>query len=116
MKKRKDGRYQTKVTLLNGKYKFIYGKTAKEVKVKKEQLLLQVSMGGTRINDKITVQDWAEKWWKIAKEGRTGNSSQDGYIRAMNHYIFPHIGGMKLRDVKNIHIQQLINDIGESGK
>ena len=31
LKKRKDGRYQRKVTLSNGKQKFVYGKTIAEV-------------------------------------------------------------------------------------
>lgn len=115
MKKRKDGRYQVKITI-NGKQKFIYGNSIKEVYEKKERFLSQYAISGGNIDDKITVSAWALKWWESAKEGQTGHSSQSGYIQSMNIYIFPAIGHMKLKDVRNIHIQNLINEIGQNGK
>ena len=116
MKKRADGRYRAKVTLPSGQVKYVYGYSQKEVKENKEQLLLQYALGATNIDRKITVQDWAEKWWTVAKEGKTGVQSQYGYISAMNNYIFDFMGSMKLVDVKPIHVQQLLNKMGQEGR
>lgn len=116
MKKRSDGRYQSRVTLPDGTVKTVYGRTKQELNDNKDELKLAYAMGATNIDKKITVQEWAEKWWKVAKEGKTGNSSQRGYALAMNNYIFPEIGSTKLKDIKPIHVQKLINDIGEKGK
>lgn len=116
MKKRADGRYQVKVKLPSGQTQFIYGRTQQEVKDKKTDLLLAHAMGAANINKKITVHEWAEKWWKAAKKGKTGASSQDTYLSAMNNYIFPHMGAMKLVDVKLIHVQELLNKMGQQGR
>ena len=121
-KKRKDGRYRTKVTLPNGKKKDVYGRTVQELKKKKEELLLQYALGATAVDNRITVQDWAEKWWNatknkpVRKNKPMGYKTMAGYISAMNNYIFPFMGNMKLVDVKPIHIQQLINEMGKQGK
>ena len=116
MKKRADGRYQLKVTLPNGEAKMVYGRTQQEVKDKRDELKLQYAMGKTVVDKKITVQQWMEKWWKAAKEGQSGFSSQRGYVAAMNNYIFPEIGPIKLHDIKPIHIQNMINKMGQAGK
>jgi len=116
LKKRKDGRYAKKVTLPNGKKPFVYGRTLKELNENRDDLLLQYNLGATDIDKTITVEKWGEKWWKIKKKGKTGDKSQYGYVSAMNNYIFEELGSMKLIDVKDIHIQSLINKMGEAGK
>lgn len=116
MKKRKDGRYRQKVTLPSGEIKYVYGYSKKEVSDARDNLMLQYALGATNINTKITVQEWAEKWWETAKEGKTGASSQRTYVSTLNNYILPAMGSSKLTDIKPIHIQNLINSIGTSGK
>jgi len=116
LKKRADGRYCRKVTLPNGEPKFVYGYTLKELKENRDNLMLQYAMGATNIDKRITVQEWGLKWWKAKKEGKTGSKSQYGYSSAMNNYIFEEIGNMKLIDVKDIHLQSLINEMGEAGR
>lgn len=115
MKKRADNRYCKKITI-NGKPKFVYGQTKQELADKIDELKLLYALGATNIDKKITVEEWAEKWWKAVKEGKTGIKSQGNYISALNNYIFPAIGTMKLTNVKAIHIQNLINDMGRKGK
>lgn len=116
MKKRKDGRYPIKVTLPNGEVRFVYGRTQQEAKDKRDALRLEYAMGKTSVNKTVTVQEWVEKWWQAAKEGRTGHSSQRGYVASINNYINPIIGSIKLNDIRPIHIQNMINEMGRSGK
>jgi|GEM_PF-243922 len=114
-KKRKDGRYRSKVTLPSGKQKDVYGRTQKELKKKKDKLLLQYARGATNIDGKITVQEWGLKWWQADKEGKTGNKSQAGYRSDLNNHIFPYMGTMKLIDIRPITCQELINKMGKAG-
>ena len=117
MKKRKDGRFRKKVTLKPGSEPaYVYGRSQKEAKEKLDALKLQYALGATNIDRKITVQEWAKKWWESAKEGKTGSSSQRTYASCMNNYIFPAMGGGKLVDIKPIHIQNLINSMGSVGR
>lgn len=114
MKQRADGRYRIKVTLPSGELKYVYGYTQKEVKDARDNLMLQYALGATNIDKKITMQQWSEKWWETAKEGKTGASSQRTYVSSMNNYIFPAMGGSKLVDIKPIHVQNLINSMGSA--
>lgn len=116
LKKRADGRYQSRVTLPDGTVKPVYGRTIKELNANKDELKLAYAMGATNLDKKTTLEEWAKKWWEVAKKGKTGNSSQEGYLLAMNNYIFPFMGNTKLKDIKPINIQELINDMGEKGK
>lgn len=115
MKKRSDGRYRSKVTFPNGQVKYVYGYSMRELKENKEELLLQYAQGATNVDKRILVRDWAEKWWKADKEGKTGDKSQRGYVSALNNYIIPSIGNLRIIDVKNIYIQELINNMGKQG-
>ena len=60
LKKRKDGRYQRKVTLSNGKQKFVYGKTIAEVNAAANALMNQDTAGLDEKNDKLylTAEDY----------------------------------------------------------
>ncbi len=116
MKKRKDNRYRKKVTLPSGEVKYVYGYSQKEVKDKRDNLMLQYALGATNINTKITMQEWAEKWWETAKQGKTGASSQRTYVSTMNNYILPAMGSSKLVDIRPIHVQNLINSMGVGKK
>lgn len=113
LKPRADGRYCRKVTLPSGESKFVYGYTPAEVKRKKDKLMLLYALGATNINSKVTVQKWGKMWWEVKKEGKTGHKSQYGYTSAMNNYIFPFMGNMKVIDVRDMHIQTLINEMGK---
>ena len=66
LKKRKDGRYQRKVTLSNGKQKFVYGKTIAEVNAAANALMNQ-DTAGLEVGDHTLVGEWAKIWLKNYK-------------------------------------------------
>ena len=55
LKKRKDGRYQRKVTLSSGKQKFVYGKTIAEVNAAANALM--------NIEDPPGLKSETTLWW-----------------------------------------------------
>lgn len=111
MKKRKDGRYVKKITLPDGQKKFVYGKSPHEV-TQKERELLKEYESGVVVGDETTVGQWAEVWFETYK-GELRYKTKEVYLNAYNNHILPHIGNMKLRDVRAVHIQQIMNNVAE---
>lgn len=60
--KRKDGRLQSKVYIGNGKYKYVYAKTQRDLNDKVRALKNQLDKGIDVISDKDTFGDWANRW------------------------------------------------------
>lgn len=100
MKKRKDGRYQKRVTLPGGKSKLLYGKTQKEVIAKADRLKLDYALGKDLASGHLTLSEWLDTWWGSCKQGKTGYKSQKGYQNAVNRHIVPALGDMPLIAIK----------------
>ena len=115
MKKRKDGRYQKRVTLPGGKSKLLYGKTQKEVIAKSDRLKLDYALGKDLASGHLTLSEWLGTWWGSCKQGKTGYKSQKGYQNAVNRHIVPALGDMPLIAIKPAHVQDLINSMGKAG-
>ena len=82
MKKRKDGRYAKKVTLPDGRKKFVYGASPAEV-TRKERELLRKFESGVKPGDKTTVGEWAAEWFVTYK-----SNARPLYYYGM--YFIPH--------------------------
>jgi len=113
MKKRPDGRYQLSIMVgynADGKpkRKLVYGKTQREVKEKANELRLQHSMG-IRLDNDITVGEWADTWLRTYKSG-VENRTMEMYVWIIKKYVVEPLGSIKLKDVKAAHIQTIIND------
>lgn len=109
LKKRKDGRYQRKVTLSNGKQKFVYGKTIAEVNAAANALMNQ-DTAGLEVGDHTLVGEWAKIWLKNYKSdlrAATIKMYRDSY----NLHIMEQIGYMELRNVKAVHIRQVMTSV-----
>lgn len=106
-KKRADGRYVKKVTLPNGVIKYVYGKSAPEL-TEKERALLNEYNTGIILGDQTTVADWAGKWFKAYK-AKLKYKTKESYLNAYNNHILPIIGGAKLKDLRQVHVREIMN-------
>ena len=112
MKKRKDGRYQKKVTLSDGRQKLVYGRTIAEVNQAADQLRDQ-DRQGLVVGDTTTVDEWAKTWKDTYKSDlRAGTIAM--YRNAYNNHIMDLLGIMPLQAVKPVHIQKVMQ--GVAGK
>ena len=111
MKKRKDGRYQKKVTLSDGRQKLVYGRTIAEVTQAADALRDQ-DRGGLVIGDNTTVDEWAKTWFTTYKSGLR-NNTQNVYRNAYNNHILPLLAPLKLQDVRPVHIRQVMVSVAE---
>ena len=109
MKKRKDGRYQKKVTLADGRQKMVYGRTIAEVNQAADQLRDQ-ERSGLIVGDTTTVGEWAKTWITTYKAGLRGNTLSM-YRTAYNVHILPFLANMQLKDVRPVHIQKVMQSV-----
>ena len=111
MKKRKDGRYQKKVTLSDGRQKLVYGRTIAEVNQAADQLRDQ-DRQGLVVGDTTTVDEWAKTWFATYKSGLR-NNTKNVYRNAYNNHILPFIATLKLQEVRPVHIRQVMVAVAE---
>lgn len=109
LKKRKDGRYQRRVTLSNGKTKLVYGKTLTEVNAAARQALSD-DAAGLEVGDTTTVGEWA-KIWLATYKGDLRPATIEMYRNAYNKHIMGIIGMMELRNVREVHIRNVMRPI-----
>ncbi len=107
-KKRSDGRIQAKVYLgiENGKkqYKYVYGKTQKEVDDKILEIKLQKKKGIDISAERDTFKDWAEQWLLIKK----AEVSYSWYMNLLTYVeAFEPLYDMSIIKIKAINIQEL---------
>ncbi len=109
MKKRKDGRYQKKVTLSDGRQKLVYGRTIAEVNRAADELRDQ-SRAGLVVGDTTTVGEWAQTWFHNYKSNLR-DSTRRMYQNAYNTHILPYLGALKLRDVRPVNVREVMQNV-----
>lgn len=112
LKKRKDGRYQRKVTLSDGRQKIVYGKTLAELNAAEDSLRAQ-DQAGLLVGDHTLVGEWARVWLQSYKADLRASTVRM-YRGAYNKHIMPELGTMELQEVRPIHIRRVMTSV--SGK
>ncbi|MBA3824136.1 MAG: site-specific integrase [Ktedonobacterales bacterium] len=111
---RKDGRWEARVSLPNGKRKSYYGKSQKEV----QKLLLQarkdVEAGLPIADDRQTVAQYFEHWLEMIRH-RVKDTGYMTYKRNLNKHILPELGNIVLSKLTVQQIQRLYNKKIEDG-
>lgn len=111
LKKRKDGRYQRRVTLSNGKTKMVYGRTQAEVNAAARRAMADDD-AGLEVGDTTTVGEWAKIWlttYKSDLRPATVRMYRDAY----NLHIMDTIGSMELRAVRPVHIRRVLSGVAD---
>lgn len=111
LKKRKDGRYQRRVTLSNGKTKMVYGRTQAEVNAAARRAMADDD-AGLEVGDSTTVGEWAKIWlttYKSDLRPATVRMYRDAY----NLHIMDVIGSMELRAVRPVHIRRVLSGVAD---
>lgn len=108
MKPRKDGYYHKNFTYEGRRY-HISAATERELMVKYGRMLQQLADGTLLINQNSTVAHWAEVWLETYKAGNITAKSLATYRQKLDGYILPIIGNMKMKDIREPHLQQILN-------
>lgn len=107
--KRADGRYVTTITI-NGKRKFLYANSDTELDKKITELKHQKNNGIEIDDENLTFKQWAERWIELYKND-VSLATLDMYKDKLRLYIYPKIGNMQLKNIKEHHIMDLLNSM-----
>ena len=95
---------------LRGPRYHISAVTEKELMIKYGKMLQQLADGSLLINQNSTVEQWSEVWLDTYKKGNMTDKSFLTYQQKLDGYILPAIGKMKMKDVREPHLQRILND------
>ena len=117
--KQKNGRYQRSVKIgvdAKGKpiRKFFTATTIKEVDAMVAKFKRQQESGLDMTRTDMTFAEMGTLWLTQYKRTLAGNSYRR-YESVLEKHLNPMIGGMKLRDLKPLHLKMLINTMAEKG-
>lgn len=110
---RKDGRLMKKVTI-DGKVKYLYSKDKDDLEKQYIDIKYKSNNGIAIEDNSINVKDWANQWLTLYKKGKE-EATIKMYEQAINNYIVPKLGYIKLKNLKQKHIVELLNEMEEKG-
>ncbi|MDP4120980.1 MAG: site-specific integrase [Bacillota bacterium] len=118
-KARKDGRIRASKFIgydKDGKEKrkYVYAHSEKELEKKMLDLNVNIVTGEFIEDDKITLGQWANLWYNNYIDGK-GYKTAAMYKTAIDNHIIPEIGHMRLKDIKPMNLQGLLNRKGKEG-
>ena len=104
-----------KTARYNGKKYEAYGKTELEAMTKLAEKLAAAKRGEEIISGSMTVDSWYKQWKATYKDPKGLTKKSLGmYDEKYDNYIKPAIGHIKLQDVRDSHLQRILN--GQAGK
>lgn len=106
---RKDGRYEGRIFLGDGKPKSFYGKSKSEIKNKAKEYLLKIE-NGYKEPKKILLNDYIEYWLKAYKLNKIEPTSYSRLYSVYQHQIKESIGRKMIGNVTTTDIQKLIDE------
>lgn len=93
----------------NGVRYDVHARTQKELREKIKKKIEEIDSG--IVNSDITVSSWADRWFASYIQPRL-EEKQAGDKRGMlNNYILPAVGRMRMKDVRSVHLQAVLNDL-----
>jgi integrase len=107
MKKGVDGLYRLNFSFEGREY-CVRSKDPKALTAKMTKKLQELSSGVKVINGNTLVMDWARDYIKTYKSG-VSTGARKRMESMLKNYIDPEIGRMKLRDVRPVHCQNVLN-------
>lgn len=88
---------------------FVYGKTRKEVVVKKDAWEEEYRKGVLPTKAKMTVGQWVDTWLETYAKNRVRQNTFEGYQRVVNGHLKPSIGSFILKDLRPEQVQKMLN-------
>lgn len=108
-------KYSKNITI-DGKVYKIRADTKEELAVKEYKKRQDVENGVKKIEKNMLFRDWCAEWLETYKEPSVSKETYDGYVSRIRCHILPTLGNMRLKDIKSLHIQKIINDIGSGSR
>lgn len=94
----------------NGKKYTVRSKTMRGLYEKVAERRRALESGEIVCNQNTLVKSWAEEWLVTYKKNSCGAAQYETYSGLIRNHIVPAIGSLRLKDVKPIHCQRILNN------
>lgn len=108
MKPGADGYYREDI-FFEGKQYTVRAKSEKELYKKVALKMKALEDGTVVVRNTTTFKKWSEEFLKTYKKGAVGNATYKNIESLLNNHILPVIGSMRLKDIKPVHLQKILN-------
>lgn len=105
-------RWRTNIKTPDGKYKSVYGKTQKEVRLKANKLIQEIENDEWIKKNDTTYENWVKEWLEVASENYKPRTIET-YKGHLNNRILPYFGKKRIQDIKPIEVQKFINELSK---
>lgn len=102
-------KYIRKTFTFDGVRYYVKGKTEQEAYEKMARRKIELEEGRTRITKNTLVKDWVHEWMETYKKPSVSKSWAETITGICSSIILPEIGSTRLKDVKPIHLQKILN-------
>lgn len=109
--RRPDGRYQSKVSLGSGQYKYVYAKSVKELESKLKQLYTQLGKGLDIAAQRDTFGNWSQRWLRL-KQAEV--SPHRYYVYQCRVHNLSDLENMEVSKIRTMDLQEIILDLAGS--
>lgn len=93
-----------------GKNYDVYGYSDRELERKKTEKIEKLKRNEVVVESSMTVRAWAKQFVDVYKTHDMNENSLKNYQYNLDHYILENIGGVKLKNVKPVMCQAILND------
>lgn len=101
-------KYRKDITINGARYTIRAG-SVRELAEKEMRKRIEIEQGGGVINSDMTLTAWADRCVMTYKT-KQKDVTRKKYMNRMNHCILRKIGDMRLKDIKPLHCQQVLNE------
>lgn len=109
--RRPDGRYQSKVSLGSGQYKYVYAKSVKELEAKLKQIYTQLGKGLDIAAQRDTFGNWSQRWLRL-KQAEV--SPHRYYVYQCRVHNLSDLENMEVSKIRTMDLQEIILDLAGS--
>ena len=99
-----------------GKRYDIRGKTRRELRRKVEEKLRALESGEDTTGGNMPVSKWFEKYLEVYKKPSVGERTYKDLQGRVHNYINPEIGNRRLKDIKPVDLQKIMNSAAGKSK
>src|SRR4051812_5414623 len=110
---RKDGRWEAKVSLPNGRRVSRYGATKQEVRAELKEAQKQIDDGLDLSAPTVTMKTYLTEWLSSAVKPAVKTKTYEGYESMVRVRIVPRIGEIKLLKLTPVRIQALYAELAD---
>lgn len=109
------GKWGGSITLENGKRKYFYGKTQKEVQDKINEALYEQQRGMLATGSNATMQEYLEDWLEKTHKHTVRLGTYLNYQKLLRNYLVPGLGKVKLQKLTAPQVQAFYSATLEKG-